>query len=234
MARRIGFDKETVKHFPVILSCDPAWTGGDETAIWYKQGHYQCLLEKFKLDKRVGDTHMVTYNKLCYWERQLNADAVHIDQAEGTGIYTFAMNADKHHWILIHFGNNPTDEMNPKDSEYENIRAMMYYHQRDALIKGGVLDSRQPEWIEDIKKQFSWTKGTRHKITNKKLAEPKVDIKSRVGKSPDVCDSGVLLYAYRVVDKLPENEMKDFDRVNRLGGGAMKMPDHKEDVYGEL
>jgi len=226
-ARRINFDLESVSHFPVILTCDPAWTGGDETTIWYKQGHYQCALEKYKLKKEDGDTHQLTYNKLCYWERRLKADAVHIDQGEGTAIYTLAMNAQKHHWILISFASVPSDNPDSSASEYKNIRAMMYYHQQKALMKGGILDSKNEAWIDDIKKQLCWTKGTRHKITHQKLAEPKADIKLRVGKSPDMADGAVLCFAFDVIDKLPENELNFEDHnSNRIGDNAMVMGEH--------
>ncbi len=232
LARRINFDSETVSHFPVVLGCDPAWTGGDETVIWYKQGNYVCLLERYKLRKQNRDTHQLTYNKLCYWERKLKADAVHIDQGEGTAIYTLAMNAQKFHWLLISFANNPSDSPDPKQSEYSNIRAMMYYHARKFLMEGGVLDSKDSSWVDDIKKQLCWTKGTRHKVTNQKLAEPKLDIKSRVGKSPDIADGFVLCFAYEVIDKLPENELNFEHGGTRIGGTVMKMPEHTVS-YGE-
>ena len=59
--RRKGFDRTTVANLPVILTCDPAWTGGDDTTIWMRQGHYYCMLEKYKLDKAQGQDHMFTY-----------------------------------------------------------------------------------------------------------------------------------------------------------------------------
>lgn len=233
IARRTDFDKESVSHFPVILSCDPAWTGGDETTIWYKQGNYKCLLEKFKLRKENNDTHQVTYNKLCYWERRLKGDAAHIDQAEGTAVYTLAMNAQKYHWVLISFANSPTDHPDPKQSEYGNIRAMMYYKSQKWLMEGGVVDSINPEWFDDIKKQLCWAKGTRHKITNLKMVESKKDIKDRVGQSPDVADGFVLLEAYDVVDKLPDNETDASGRP-LVGDEPLQMPEYNpEDLYRE-
>jgi hypothetical protein len=227
-ARRINFDLDSVSHFPVILSCDPAWQGGDDTVIWYKQGHYMCMLEKYKLTKEGNETHQLTYNKLCEWERKLKADAVHIDQGEGTAIYTLAQNAQKHHWILISFSLNPTDTLVAKDSEYGNIRAMMYYKGQQALMQGAVLDCRESEWEELITKQLCWTKGSRHKVTHQKMAESKKDIKDRVGQSPDIADGFVLLFAYEVIDKLPENELDGFDS-SVLGNGALKMQEHNED-----
>lgn len=232
LARRKTFDLASVSNFPVILSIDPAWTGGDETTIWYKQGNYHCLLERYKLKKQLGETHQLSYNKLSYWERKLNADSVHLDQGEGTGIYTLAMNAQKYHWVLFSFSNSPTDALEAKDSEYANLRAMMYYHFNKALLQGAVLDSKDESWIEDMKKQLCWTKGTRHKVTGKKLAEPKLDIKARVGKSPDVADGGVLLFAQEVIDRLPENEIGADGESMMTGSGVYKLPDHVMD-YGD-
>jgi hypothetical protein len=234
LARRVNFDKDQVAHFPVILGCDPAWTGGDETTIWYKQGHYRCMLEKYKLNKQTNDTHRITYNKLCYWERKLKADAVHIDQAEGTAVYTLAMDAQKHHWVLVSFAQNPTDNPDSTKSEYKNIRAMMYYKTQQDLMAGGVLDALDPAWIEDIKKQLCWAKGTRHKITHQKLVESKKDIKDRVGQSPDVADGCVLLVAYDVIDKLPENEIGEDGQYTALGSGALRMQAQTaEELYGD-
>ena len=216
------FDLDTVSFFPVILSCDPAWQGGDETVIAYRQGNYHCLLERYKLKKENKETHQITYNKLCYWERKLRADAVHIDQGEGTAVFTLAMNAEKYHWILVSFGSNPSDNPEANKSEYKNMRAMMYYHLQKALMSGAALAVRERDWEEEAKKQLCWTKGTRHKVTAQKMAEPKADIKARVGKSPDIADAFVLLYAYDVTEKLPENESnlneppEDHDAIIKL------------------
>ena len=233
IARRIKFDKDSVSNFPVVLSCDPAWQGGDDTVIWMKQGHYYCMLEKYKLRKDEGQTHQLTYNKLCHWERLLKADAVHIDQGEGTGIYTLAMNAEKYHWVLISFANSPTDKADPKDSEYGNIRAMMYYHLAAALLKGAVIDAIEQSWLDDIRKQFCWTKGTRHKTTYKKMAESKIDIKERVGQSPDIADGAVLLHAYEVTEKLPQNELS-YDPLDMAGSNPIKIKPYEVDYDREL
>jgi len=221
------FDTKTVQDLPVILTCDPAWTGGDETTIAYQQGNYRCLLERYKLDKLANDTHMKTYNRLCHWETILGADAVFIDQGEGTAVYTLAVNAGKVSWVLIAFGSHPNDTIEFKDSEYSNIRAQMYYQTNQWLMKGGVLDTKDPAWLEDIQNQLSWTKGTRHKIHGKKLAESKADIKLRVSQSPDVADSIILCEAFPVTERLPENDLRseDGDKL-RVGQTPYNMPEH--------
>lgn len=212
------FDPRSVEVLPCILKCDPAWTGGDETTIWYQQGNYSCLLERFKLDKTSNETHQVTYARLCHWERELKADAVLIDQGEGTTIYTLAINAGKTSWQLVNFASVPTDQPDHKDSEYANLRAQMYYEADKWLRKGGAIDvnreldqQTREKWFSDIQRQLTWTKSARHKITQKKLAEPKIDIKNRVGQSPDVADGFVLGFAYVINDRLPENSVDGGD-----------------------
>ncbi len=225
-ARSEKFDSESVAMLPVILTCDPAWTGGDETTIWYQQGHYRCMLDKYKLDKAAGQDHMFTYLRLCHWERELKADAVFIDQGEGTAIYTLANNDGKN-WELISFAGSPNDTPEFKDSQYANIRAQMYYESAKWLRKGGILDCKDPEWKESIRKQLCWTKGGRHKVHNKKIAEPKLEIKNRVGQSPDVADGFVLCSARPVLDRLPENDRSiDSDDRFHTGGQPYQMPDH--------
>lgn len=238
IARRKGYDKSQVSMLPCILGCDPAWTGGDETTIWMRQGQYTCILEKYKLDKAHGDTHMVTYLRLCHWEKELRADAVFIDQGEGTAIYTLAINAQKTSWFLISFASSPNDTPEPKDSEYANIRAQMYYEANKWLLRGAVIDAKNPEWLEIIEKQLCWTKGGRHKITGKKICESKLEIKNRVGQSPDVADGFVLCGAVAVMERLPENQTNDHEGNRYLtGGGAYQMPDHPspyEDIDGDF
>jgi hypothetical protein len=225
--RAKGFDKSQLAMLPVILTCDPAWTGGDETTIWYRQGNYACLLEKYKLDKAAGQDHMFTFLRLCYWERELGADAVFIDQGEGTAIYTLANNAQKTSWELVSFAGSPNDTPEFRDSEYANIRAQMYYETNKFLQKGGILDAKDPEWIPIILKQLCWTKGGRHKVHNKKIAEPKLEIKNRVGQSPDVADGLVLTFARPVIERLPENDVSSTAGERFLiGGTPYKMPDH--------
>lgn len=227
LERRHKFDKDSVALLPVILTCDPAWTGGDETCIWYQQGNYRCLLERYRLDKEAGETHQVTFRRLLYWKQKLGADLVVIDQGEGTALYTLAVNAGETNWVLVSFAGQPNDTPEVKDSEYANIRAQMYYETNAWLRQGGVLDAMNPDDIEHIQKQLCWTKGGRHKITQKKIAEPKLEIKKRVGQSPDISDGCVLCSAFKVLERLPENDVSANPEDRFLTGQTpYKMPSH--------
>lgn len=215
-------DRQMMRTLPVILTCDPAWTGGDMTTIWVHQGNWSCLLDVYRLNKEEGQTHLYSYQRLCMWEREYQADAVLIDQGEGTAIYTLAQAANKYNWELISFGSSPNDAPESKDSQYHNMRAQMYYEAEKWLSKGGVLEARLPEWTEQIAKELCWTKGTRHKTSLKKMAEPKDDIKKRVGKSPDISDGFVLRFSRVIYDRLPEHYTEDEREVFELNDNTYK------------
>lgn len=201
------FDMETVSHFPSILTVDPAWTGGDETAIWHHQGPVSTFLEAFKLDKSRHEDHMLTYNKLCAYEKKLKVDAVFIDQAEGSALKTLANTYGKYHWTLVAFGSKPNDTVEYKDSDYHNMRAQMYFEAGKYLMSGeAILRTEDPYREEDIRKQLTWAKGDRNKQSLKKIVEPKNDIKDRIGSSPDLADGYVLRFAHIVWDRLPEHQ----------------------------
>lgn len=232
------FDANSVRILPSILTVDPAWTGGDETTIWHHQGMYSCLLERYALDPEQGQDHSYTYKKVSEYERLLHVDRVLIDQGEGTALKTLANIDGKWHWELISFANSPNDVPEPKDSEYANIRAQMYYEANKSLIDGHVIcvTTDNPEKdLEDIMKQLTWTKGTRHKTSLKKLAESKKDIKDRIGQSPDLADGFVLQFSRKVLDRLEENEVVLEHQVDRTtGDNSYKMPEsvpNYDDMY---
>lgn len=219
---------EEVQMMPAILTVDPAWTGGDETTIWFHQGPYSRLMDRYKLNKEMNETHLVTYMKLCELEKSLHIDAVLIDQAEGTAIYSFAQAQQKYNWYLISFAASAIDAPDFKNSKYQNMRAYMYYEANDFLAKGGVITSEKEEWLQDIQKELAWTKGARNKQTLKKQAEPKEEIKKRVGKSPDIADGYILRFGMKIYDRLPENTKSDLREV-------YEVDDEKEyDPYANL
>lgn len=223
------FDPSSVKILPSVITVDPAWTGGDDTTIWHHQGPYSCLLERFKLDSEQGQDHSYTYHKICKYEKDLQVDRVIIDQGEGTALKTLANIDGKYHWELVSFANSPNDVADPKDSEYANIRAQMYWEANKALIDGHVITAVNPEDLDDIAKQLCWTKGSRHKTSLKKLAESKKDIKDRMLASPDLADGFVLQFSRKVMDRL-EGHSGLFDNSSReIGDQAYVMPESTVD-----
>ena len=219
------FDVSTVKRMPSLLTCDPAWTGGDETTIWHHQGPYSILLERYRLDKAAGQDHKFTYDKLSYWERVLRADRVLIDQGEGTAIKTLANIDGKYHWELVSFASNANDAPTFQESEYQNIRAQMYYEANKALVDGHVIKVRKEEWEADVQKQLCWTKGKRNDKSLKKQAQSKQEIKEFYGASPDLADGFVLQFSRKIHDRLPENQTDIDGYFPETGSRAIVMPE---------
>ena len=227
--RAEGFDIGSVNRLPAILTCDPAWTGGDFTTIWYHQGNYSKLLNAYQLNASLGEDHKVTYDLLVGYEKQYRADAVWIDQGEGTAIKTLANQDQRYHWDLVSFASSPTDHPDRQQSEYANMRAQLYFEARKYFndgaavldigddidipalklkIAGGSVETK--EQLKDyVIMQLGYTKGDRHKITMKKLAESKKEIKARVGESPDFADGMVLRFTRTLLDRQPENEVPE-------------------------
>lgn len=225
------FDPSQVSKLPSLLTVDPAWQGGDDTVIWHHQGPYSRLLARYKLDRNNNEDHMLTFRKLLEYERLLKVDEVRIDAGEGTALKTLANNHGKWNWYLVNFANKPTDQPDSKDSEYANVRAQMYYEANKALTNGEVVitcgteEEKRDKDLQDVMKQLSWTKGSRHKVTGKKLAEAKKEIKDRVGQSPDLSDGFVMRFSGPMPERLEEHE--EMVSVDGHGGyyGGVKTSD---------
>lgn len=234
------FDIAQVNRLPVIITVDPAWTGGDFTTIWLHQGHYSKLLNAYRLDSRLGEDHKLTYDLIVAYEKKYMADAVWIDRGEGTALKTLANNDGRYHWDLVDFGSAPNDNPNRSESEYANMRAQLYYEGRkyfnegsaaieigdDVRVEGLRVSNRQISTVEElidvIIGQFGYTKGDRHKITMKKICESKKEIKARVGESPDFPDGYLIRFYRTLLDRMPENEVPDFG-TKFLGESARSM-----------
>lgn len=228
--RRHGFAIESVKHFPSIITVDPAWQGGDLTVVWWHQGHYSRLMAAYALDKALGEDHRLTYDLVCRLEKELKADAVWIDKGEGTALKTFANQDQKYNWELVDFGSGPNDEPDRTQSQYGNMRAQLHYMAANYFMESApVLDvnpdlrltgcNSTEEVIEKIIKQMGYTKADRHKITNKKTCESKKEIKTRVGESPDLSDGYIIRFFRVLLDRMEENQTTS---INQGYGGVMQ------------
>lgn len=113
---------------PVILTCDPAWTGDDELVIGKRQGLRFDLLEVLPRN----DNDIEIGRKLAMYEVQHNADAVFIDFGYGTGIYSYGKTIGRD-WRLIKFGDKASRP------GFENKRCEMYDDMREWLEQGGAI-----------------------------------------------------------------------------------------------
>ncbi len=181
-AQKRNLREEQYNFAPVIIGCDPAWSGGDATAIWLRQG-LMCKRLK-KIPKNDNDTLIA--DLLARYEDEYHADAVNIDMGYGTGIYSFGQTMGRH-WRLVSFaGESP-------DPGCANKRAYMWNELRKWLLSGGVLPDDQA--ISDD------LTGTELKPTldGKILLQSKEYMKSKGVPSPNDADALALTFAVPMI-----------------------------------
>lgn len=232
LARGKKVDMDDYVQFPSVLTVDPAWTGGDRTCIWHHQGPVSTLLDAYTLDKTRKEDHNITFQKLLKYEKQLQVDAVLIDQAEGTALKTLANLYHKHHWILVSFAAKPNDTVEYKESEYHNMRAQMYFEAGKEFMEDiPMLRILDPYLEVQVKEELGYAKGMRSKQSLKKLVAPKDEIKEEYGRSPDLADGYVLKHSHKITERLPENQhlVPGFEGLD--DDAAFEMP-YEEPDYG--
>lgn len=176
---------EKYEFAPVIITCDPAWTGSDELVIFKRQGLASTML--MKMAKNDDDTLVAGF--IAGFEDKYKADAVFIDIGYGTGIYSAGKLMNRK-WTLVSFAaksNTPG---------YANKRAEMWGLMRDWLKEGGSIpDDAQiceeipgPEYVV--------------KLNGDIMLESKEDMKDRGMMSPNRADALALSFAYPVRKKL--------------------------------
>ena len=176
-----------------LITCDPAWTGGDEVVIGLRQGLMFKILGKYPKNDNDG----VIAGFLMGFETEYKADAVFIDFGYGTGIYSFGKEAGRK-WRLVEFGGAAMDK------QYLNKRAEMWGLMKQWLIDGGSIpdDPRLAEELTSI--QYSIVPVGQN--AGKIKLESKEDIKKREGFSPNRADALALSFAYPVKPKLLRRE----------------------------
>lgn len=181
---------------PVIIGMDPAWSGGDATVIYLRQGLYSKKLGTYEKNDNDG----VMASILAGFEDRYKADAVFIDQGYGTGIYSFGTTMGRN-WRLVSFAAKASKK------GYANKRAEMWGDLKEWLKDGGVLEDGTvihddlvgPEAMVNTKGEIQ--------------LERKEDMKRRGLPSPNEADALALTFAYPVVQKtqIVENVNTTYD-----------------------
>lgn len=185
------YRKDQYDFAPVILTCDPAWTGDDELVIGKRQGLVYEILEVMPKN----DNDIAVGMKLASYEVQHNADAVFIDQGWGTGIWSYGQTIGRD-WSLIAFG-----EGSPEKG-FANLRAWMYQQGVEWLQAGGALpnDQKLRDDLAGIE--------TRPRPDGTILLMSKEDMRKAGLASPDRADAWALSFARPVFKRaIPISEV---------------------------
>lgn len=124
---------------PVIIGVDPAWDGGDETAIYLRQG----LMCKKLMVLAKNDDDNIPAGHIARFEDEYNADGVIIDKGWGTGIYS-AGKAMKRKWHLV-----SAAEASP-DPGFLNMRAWLWNEGKKWLRDGGAFEQNDEQMAQDF------------------------------------------------------------------------------------
>jgi len=183
-ARGKSLRPEAYNFAPVILSCDPAWSGDDELVIAKRQGLAFSILRT--IPKNDNDIQIAGI--LGQLEDEHNADAVFIDAGYGTGIASAGQTLGRD-WTLVWFSgasNNPG---------CLNKRAEMWTSTRDWLKAGGAIPDDDVLYSDLIGPE------TVPRMDGKIQLESKEDMKKRGQQSPNRGDALALTFAYQVAKK---------------------------------
>lgn len=183
---------------PIIITCDPAWTGGDETVIAMRQGLRFVIL---KTIARNDDDVMIA-NFLAVYEDEHKADAVIIDQGYGQGIYSIGK-AMGRTWFLQSFGASSSRP----DCVYK--RDEIWQMTKEWLKEGGSIPDDLVLYEDLIGPE------TVPRMDGKIKLETKEDMRDRGIPSPNRADALALSFSFPVVKKdarLRHN--KDVARAN--------------------
>ena len=167
-----------------------AWSGGDATVIYLRQGLYSKKLASYEKNDNDG----VIAGKIAAFEDRYRAQAVFIDQGYGTGVYSFGQTMGRR-WRLVAFGSASGKR------GYANKRAEMWGNLREWLRDGGVLEDGEIIHDDLI--------GPEAFVNNKGeiQLEKKEDMKRRGLPSPNEADALALTFAYPVLQDSTRLEM---------------------------
>lgn len=170
---------EMISFAPVIIGCDPAWTGDDTLEVMMRQG----LASKSLKSIAKNDNDVEIANMLARFEDDLEADAVFVDAGYGTGIVS-AGKALGRNWHLVWFSGKPIN------AGYVNKRAEMWGEMKAWLKSGGAIDPRDEVLYQDL-----IGLETVPRLDGKILLESKEDMKARGVPSPNRADALALTFA---------------------------------------
>ena len=183
----------------MIIGCDVARFGDDQSVICYRRGRDSRTIEWVKY--RGLDT-MQLASRVAEAVRVHQADAVFVDGGGVGGGVVDRLRQLHVDCIEVNFGSKA------EDVRYNNKRAEMWGKMRDWLENGAIPTDR--ELVDDmIGVEYGFTP------TNKIQLEKKEDMKKRGLASPDLADALALTFAYPVAPKGMNGKRSDMAKKRR-------------------
>ena len=197
MKSYMGEPTKADKESAVVFGVDPAWTGGDLTVCYMRQGNYSKVL--FALPRNDDDTLIA--GKLALLSDEYDMTKGFIDLGYGQGIYSVLKSMGREDkWSLVSFASSPTSEaviMGESTTSvkfYENKRAEMWFEMKAWLKKGGTIENNN-----QIFSELTSPQAFVNPRNGKLILESKKDMKARGVSSPNYGDALSLTFAEPVI-----------------------------------
>lgn len=181
-AQRRHYHESEFSGFPYIIGVDVARFGDDEIVFFPRQGKIAYPpLRMRNLDTVFVASHL---SRIC---NERHADSVQIDISGSAGVYDVFRNFGHSEAIGVQFGGRAREE-----HKFTNMRAEMTWNMCED-IKAGLALPPVPEMVLGLSTMtYAFDRQGRIQI------EEKDQIKSRIGRSPDLEDALGCTYAYPV------------------------------------
>lgn len=183
-AQKVNLHKSQFSFAPTIIGVDPAWTGGDEFAIYLRQGLYSKLLGTYQ--KNDNDFQMAGI--IASFEDDCKADGVNVDMGYGTGIVSAGL-AMGRNWHLVAFGGASIKK------GFANKRSEMWGDMKKWLREGGAIEDDPVLHDELIAPEAYINSKGEIQLESKK------DMKKRGVESPNRADALALTFARKIITK---------------------------------
>lgn len=188
-AMQRNYYPKDIAHAPVILGCDVARQGNDESAVARRQGFVAFPIRTM----RIPDTMLVA-EQFAKEADTHNADASFVDGTGGYGAGVVdALRQLRRKPVEVQFGGKASDE------RYYNKRSEMYFELSKWLKTGQLPDD--PRLKEELIATDFVYQGDKFRIVEKEI------IKAKLGRSPDRADALALTFAGPVAVRVPGQKM---------------------------
>lgn len=195
------------EQLPKILGVDVAREGDDQSVIVLRQGSRAIVLHQLRnVDGLQGAGALMRA-----WAEH-NVDACFIDNTGGwAGSWIDQVRALGRDPIPVNFSGTPSD------ARFFNKRMEMWWALAQWVKEGGALPPHSPELIDELSRPTYSFKGDRL------ILEEKKQLKTRIGRSPDIADALALTFAH------PVHKQSLVDQLGR------HMPQPREyDMFADL
>lgn len=170
---------------PKILGVDVAWTGGDRSVIFPRQG-----LQAFKPHVEKGLPEKAFSASVARVMDAWDADACFVDVTGGYGGEVLSRLTDLGYRVQgVVFSAKPSEE------RFANLRAEMWFRMA-AWVKEGSIPN-DPSLVSEL----CAVTYTNDSASNRLLLESKQDVKEKIGVSPDLADALAMTFAYPVAQR---------------------------------